>query len=97
MVVKAPSYFLFFRLNVWQVHRGKQHTRYMGSFVDLCWNCRVCGRYEVDVSLLCSTHPCCFVALFLPLLGVIGPIWRLWAAMGTTGCAKSLLNYHSYI
>ena len=33
----------------------------------LGWNSRVCGGYEVDICLLCSPHPRCFVALFSPL------------------------------
>ena len=34
-------------------------------------NCRVCGRYEVGIYLLCSPYPRCFLAMFLPLFGVI--------------------------
>ena len=56
------------------------------------WNSGVCGGYEVNIYMLCSPHPRCFVALFLPLLGAIGPFWRLRDAMGTIGSATSLPN-----
>ena len=56
----------------------------------LGWNSTVYGGYEVVIYLFRSPHPLCFVALFLPFLQVIAPIWRIPDVMVTTGCDKSL-------
>ena len=62
----------------------------------LGWNSRVCGGYEVDIYLICSPHPRCFVAFFSPLFGAVGPIWRVPDALGTTGCANSPPECYMY-
>ena len=63
----------------------------------LGWNSRGCGGYEVDMYLLCSPYPPCFVALFLLFFAAMAPIWTLPDAMGTSGCAESLPNYYFYL
>ena len=59
----------------------------------LGWNSRVYRGYEVDIYLLGSPHPLCFVALFLLFFSAIAPIWRLPDAMGTKGAIGPNVQY----
>ena len=68
--VKTHSYFLFFLVEP-LVSASAGATRLLYGIVRglLVWISRVCGGYEVDIYLLCSPYPRCFVALFSPLFG----------------------------
>ena len=72
ILVKTHSLFLFFLVEP-LVSASAGTTPQLYGIVRgfLGWNFRVCGGYDVDICLLSSPYPRCFVALFSPRFGAI--------------------------